>query len=210
MVTDADRHRERREFPRCDRIIALWAELWQSRRHSARRRQLSDREVGALRPQLSLRRRACAGPGDHAADLSGHANALHHRSQHLRQPAGRQLRHDLATGNAFIYDISTGAYTTNNIPGAISTTAYGIYGDKIAGGYGEIRGSAASSMRSTATSTTRRPEPTTPTITRAPSPPISRASPAPAEPTNTISSPTGWPSTGPSIRRSCMSTPWDG
>lgn len=43
----------------------------------------------------------------------------------------------LATGNAFIYDINAGTYTTNNIPGAISTTAYGIYGDKIAGGYGE-------------------------------------------------------------------------
>lgn len=41
----------------------------------------------------------------------------------------------LATGNAFIYNIDTGTYTTNNIPGAISTTAYGIYGDKIAGGY---------------------------------------------------------------------------
>ncbi|GAB4071956.1 autotransporter domain-containing protein [Ancylobacter sonchi] len=45
----------------------------------------------------------------------------------------------LATGNAFIYDIDTGTYTTNNIPGAISTTAYGIYGDKIAGGYGQIK-----------------------------------------------------------------------
>ncbi len=44
----------------------------------------------------------------------------------------------LATGNAFIYNISSGTYTTNNIPGAISTTAYGIYGDKIAGGYGEV------------------------------------------------------------------------
>lgn len=44
----------------------------------------------------------------------------------------------LATGNAFIYNIDTGTYTTNNIPGAISTTAYGVYGDKIAGGYGEI------------------------------------------------------------------------
>lgn len=41
----------------------------------------------------------------------------------------------LDTGNAFIYDIRTGAYTTNNKPGAISTTAYGIWGDKIAGGY---------------------------------------------------------------------------
>lgn len=44
----------------------------------------------------------------------------------------------LATGNAFIYNIDTGAYTTNNVPGAVSTTAYGIYGDKIAGGYGEL------------------------------------------------------------------------
>jgi outer membrane autotransporter protein len=41
----------------------------------------------------------------------------------------------LATGNAFIYNINTGAYTNNNIPGAVSTTAYGIYGNKIAGGY---------------------------------------------------------------------------
>ncbi|HML27404.1 MAG TPA: hypothetical protein PKE16_00925 [Hyphomicrobium sp.] len=41
----------------------------------------------------------------------------------------------LATGNAFIYNINTGTYTTNNIPGAVSTTAYGIYGNKIAGGY---------------------------------------------------------------------------
>lgn len=41
----------------------------------------------------------------------------------------------LATGNAFIYDIRTGTYTTNNKPGAISTTAYGIWGDKISGGY---------------------------------------------------------------------------
>ncbi len=44
----------------------------------------------------------------------------------------------LATGNAFIYNIENGTYTTNNIPGAVSTTAYGIYGDKIAGGYGEV------------------------------------------------------------------------
>lgn len=44
----------------------------------------------------------------------------------------------LDTGNAFIYNIDTGSYTTNNIPGAISTTAYGVYGDRIAGGYGEV------------------------------------------------------------------------
>lgn len=44
----------------------------------------------------------------------------------------------LATGNAFIYDISTGTYTTNDKPGAVSTTAYGIWGDLIAGGYAEV------------------------------------------------------------------------
>lgn len=44
----------------------------------------------------------------------------------------------LATGNAFIYDIAAGTYRTNNIPGAVSTTAYGVYGDKIAGGYATI------------------------------------------------------------------------
>lgn len=41
----------------------------------------------------------------------------------------------LDTGNAMIYTISTGAYATNNKPGAVSTTAYGVYGDMIAGGY---------------------------------------------------------------------------
>jgi uncharacterized protein with beta-barrel porin domain len=40
----------------------------------------------------------------------------------------------LATGNAFIYDIASGTYTTNNRPGAKSTTAYGAWGNRIAGG----------------------------------------------------------------------------
>lgn len=40
------------------------------------------------------------------------------------------------TGNAFIYDIAAGTYVTNNIPGEASTTAYGVWGDKVAGGYG--------------------------------------------------------------------------
>lgn len=40
-----------------------------------------------------------------------------------------------ATGNAFIYEIDSGQYINNNIPNAVSTTAYGVYGDKIAGGY---------------------------------------------------------------------------
>lgn len=44
----------------------------------------------------------------------------------------------LATGNAMIYTISTGTYATNNKPGAVSTTAYGVYGDMIAGGYANV------------------------------------------------------------------------
>jgi uncharacterized protein with beta-barrel porin domain len=40
----------------------------------------------------------------------------------------------LTTGNAFLYDIPTGTFTTNNKPGAVSTTAYGVYGNRIAGG----------------------------------------------------------------------------
>ena len=42
-----------------------------------------------------------------------------------------------ATGNAFVYDIPTGTFTTNNRPGAVSTTAYGVYGNKIAGGFAD-------------------------------------------------------------------------
>jgi subtilase-type serine protease len=41
----------------------------------------------------------------------------------------------LQTGNAFIYNISTRTYETNNFPAAVSTTAYGIWASKIAGGY---------------------------------------------------------------------------
>jgi subtilase-type serine protease len=40
----------------------------------------------------------------------------------------------LATGNAFLYTINTGAYQKINLPG-ISSTAYGIWGNMIAGGY---------------------------------------------------------------------------
>ena len=44
----------------------------------------------------------------------------------------------LSTGNAFIYDIPTGTYVTNNVPGALSTTAYGVWGDHIAVGYSVV------------------------------------------------------------------------
>jgi len=40
-------------------------------------------------------------------------------------------------GNAFIYDIANQSFTTNNAPGALSTTAYGIYDDLIAGGFAD-------------------------------------------------------------------------
>jgi len=45
-------------------------------------------------------------------------------------------------GNAFIYDMTTHETTTNDMPGAISTTAYGIWGHVIAGGYTALDGSA--------------------------------------------------------------------
>ena len=38
-------------------------------------------------------------------------------------------------GSAFIFDASTGAFSTNNKAGAASTSAYGIWGNRIAGGY---------------------------------------------------------------------------
>jgi len=40
----------------------------------------------------------------------------------------------LATGNAFLYSIPAGTFTTINRPGSVSTTAYGVYGSRIAGG----------------------------------------------------------------------------
>jgi hypothetical protein len=43
-------------------------------------------------------------------------------------------------GNAFIYDMATATFTTNDMPGAISTTAYGIWNGMIAGGFTELSG----------------------------------------------------------------------
>ncbi|MCK0209767.1 autotransporter domain-containing protein [Starkeya koreensis] len=43
----------------------------------------------------------------------------------------------LDTGHGFIYNIKEGTYDTYKAPGAVSTTIYGVYGDKIAGGYYE-------------------------------------------------------------------------
>jgi subtilase-type serine protease len=41
----------------------------------------------------------------------------------------------LDVGHAFLYDIPTGTYTNIDKPGAISTTAYGVWGNLISGGY---------------------------------------------------------------------------
>lgn len=43
-------------------------------------------------------------------------------------------------GNAFIYNALTRTYTPLSGPGAVVTTAYGIYGDKVAGGYTDALG----------------------------------------------------------------------
>jgi hypothetical protein len=45
-------------------------------------------------------------------------------------------------GNAFIYDMATQTFVTNDKPDAISTTAYGIWNGVIAGGYTALDGSA--------------------------------------------------------------------
>jgi hypothetical protein len=45
-------------------------------------------------------------------------------------------------GNAFIYDMATAIFVTNDKPDAISTTAYGIWDGVIAGGYTALSGSA--------------------------------------------------------------------
>jgi hypothetical protein len=45
-------------------------------------------------------------------------------------------------GNAFIYDMTTATFTTNDMPGALSTTAYGIWNGMIAGGFTELSGGA--------------------------------------------------------------------
>ena len=110
------------------------------------------------------------------------------------------------TGNAFIYDIPSGTYTTNNRPGALSTTAYGVWGDKIAGGYG-LRPRPRARLR--AWLHLRRPAPIAgrPTTIPTPSSPISRASPARAAAANTTSSPTGSAPTGRCRPPCCTSTP---
>ena len=60
----------------------------------------------------------------------------HDRPQPVRQPGGRQLQHHVTTlGTIFIYDIANGSFTTISVPGASSPSAYGIWGNRIAGGF---------------------------------------------------------------------------
>lgn len=66
------------------------------------------------------------GPG--AFNTIGHSNFGN-------QLVGNWDTGDKAVGNAFLYTISTGTMTTINRPGPYtSTTAYGVYGNRIAGG----------------------------------------------------------------------------
>ena len=58
----------------------------------------------------------------------------------------------LANGNAFSYNVTTGTYASLNKPGALSTTAYGVYGgisgNVVAGGYANV---ATSKLNGTGT-----------------------------------------------------------
>lgn len=110
------------------------------------------------------------------------------------------------TGNAFIYDIPSGTYVTNNRRGAVSTTAYGVWGDKIAGGYGALGPDREPGfehgyiydMRTGRWTTHDHPDAV---FT------ISRASPALAAAAHTTSWRTGSATTGSCRRRCCTSTP---
>ena len=78
---------------------------------------------------------SAAAPGQQYTTLvvPGAVNTIAH-SQFGNQVVGN-YNTTTALGSAFIYDMTSGAFTTNNMPGAASTSAYGIWGDRIAGGY---------------------------------------------------------------------------
>ena len=114
------------QLSRSDQQHPLRAELRFGDRHPARRRQLQD---PASNPDdLGYLYDGAAVPAAQLTTLlypgSGTINTLAH-STFGNQVVGN---YDtiLATGNAFIYDIPSGTFTTNNRPGAASTTAYGV------------------------------------------------------------------------------------
>ena len=76
-------------------------------------------------------------PGQQLTTLMGAANAFNTigHSTFGNQLVGNWDTGNAAVGNAFLYNIAAGTMTTINRPGPFtSTTAYGVYGDRIAGG----------------------------------------------------------------------------
>jgi subtilase-type serine protease len=76
-------------------------------------------------------------PGQQLTTLRGAANAFNTigHSTFGNQSVGNWDTGNAAVGNAFLYNIATGSMTTINRPGPFtSTTAYGVYGNRIAGG----------------------------------------------------------------------------
>ncbi len=76
-------------------------------------------------------------PGQQLTTLRGAANAFNTigHSTFGNQLVGNWDTGNAAVGNAFLYNIASGSMTTINRPGPYtSTTAYGVYGNRIAGG----------------------------------------------------------------------------
>jgi len=76
-------------------------------------------------------------PGQQLTTLLGAANAFNTigHSTFGNQLVGNWDTGNAAVGNAFLYNIASGSMTTINRPGPYtSTTAYGVYGNRIAGG----------------------------------------------------------------------------
>jgi uncharacterized protein with beta-barrel porin domain len=84
---------------------------------------------------LSYRFDAAAAPNQQITYLAypGGQNTIAH-SQFGTQVVGNYNTATLL-GHAFVYNIATGSWTTNDKPGAASTSAYGVWGNRIAGGY---------------------------------------------------------------------------
>lgn len=78
---------------------------------------------------------SAAAPGQQytVINVPGAANTIAH-SQFGNQVVGN-FNTTTPAGSAFIYNVATGGFITNNKPGAASTSAYGIWGNTIAGGY---------------------------------------------------------------------------
>ena len=76
-------------------------------------------------------------PGQQLTTLRGASNAFNTigHSTFGNQLVGNWDTGNAAVGNAFLYNVAAGSMTTINRPGPFtSTTAYGVYGNRIAGG----------------------------------------------------------------------------